>query len=84
MRELGGISRPTIDKYWDGSYPSACEKVRSWILQHPDEHNISRISRGCGVSRPTVRKYLGTAGTDDGGAFEVTVDEESGQLGFGF
>lgn len=86
MRELGGLSRPTIDKYWDGEYLSAEEKVRNWALENKDL-NVSQCSRDTGVSRPTVRKYLRSAmeqkKTD--GAFSATVDDaESGQLGFGF
>ena len=34
------------------------DKVKKYLTTHPDESNIAKIARECGVSRPTVYKYL--------------------------
>lgn len=36
------------------------DKVKKYLTTHPDESNIAKIARECGVSRPTVYKYFNT------------------------
>ena len=38
--------------------PAKEEAVKEFIRQHPEEKNISLIARECGVTRPTVYKYI--------------------------
>ncbi len=46
-------------KHWydNGGRPSKENIVREYIKNHPDS-NVSQIAKDCGVSRPTVYKYL--------------------------
>lgn len=37
--------------------PSKAEEVKRYIQEHPKD-NVSKLARGCGVSRPTIYKYL--------------------------
>lgn len=34
------------------------DKVKKYLADHPEESNITKIARECGVSRPTVYKYI--------------------------
>lgn len=37
--------------------PNKSEEVKRYIQEHPQD-NVSKLARGCGVSRPTIYKYL--------------------------
>lgn len=44
--------------YDGGGRPSKEEIVKQYISSHPEVKSISKIAKECGVSRPTVYKYL--------------------------
>lgn len=53
-----------LDSDWDkggrpkGSDNDKLEAVTKYLKEHPDETNKAKIARECGVTRPTVYKYL--------------------------
>lgn len=57
MRAIRDIDYPNGE--WRNVFgrPSKEKEVKEYILDHPQE-SVSQMARGCGVSRPTIYKYL--------------------------
>lgn len=46
------------DEYKNNGRPSKEQVILEYLSKHPDEKNVTKIARECGVSRNTVYKYI--------------------------
>ena len=56
LNSMNAVRRSMGEEFATGR-PSKEKEVKEYILDHPQE-NVSEMARGCGVSRPTIYKYL--------------------------
>lgn len=56
LNGMNALKRSMGEEFATGR-PSKSEEVKRYIQEHPKD-NVSKLARGCGVSRPTIYKYL--------------------------
>lgn len=66
LNGMNAVKRSMGEEFATGR-PNKAEEVKQYILDHLQD-NVSKLARGCGVSRPTIYKYLKELKDDQGQA----------------